>query len=262
MSDLVSIIITNYNYGEYLAEAIESALGQSYPNLEVIVIDDGSSDNSIEIASQYDVLVLQQPNQGVCAARNNAVKYASGKYIMFLDADDVLCPDTVDNLKAGLDQAPSEVAYSYGQFEYFGFKNGIFKSRPFCAKALSKDNFICITTLMKKSVFEQVRGFDLAFPCREDWELYVRLFHEGYVGHFVEKVILKYRKHKEVERKRFNKPKNLLRTKMFLKFPGFFLSLFFKKIHKCAFYMVTEPDCWKLGQYQAQKPAQVVKALD
>jgi len=68
MSDLVSIIITNYNYGEYLAEAIESALGQSYPNLEVIVIDDGSSDNSIEIASQYDVLVLQQPNQGVCAA--------------------------------------------------------------------------------------------------------------------------------------------------------------------------------------------------
>lgn len=261
MLDLVSIVITNYNYGEYLAEAIESALNQTYGNVEVIVIDDSSTDNSIEIASQYDICLLQQPNQGVCAARNNAVKHANGSHILFLDADDILFPDTVEVLKKSLDEADDKVAFCYGQFEYFGYKTGIFESRPFSPKALSKNNFICITTLMKKSAFEAVKGFDLAFPCREDWELYVRLYHHGYIGQFVEQPILKYRKHKEVARKRFNKPKNLLRTKMFLKYPRFFMAQFLKKIHKCLFYMLTSRECWQLGVYQPQYSAKVLKAF-
>lgn len=90
MNKLVSVIITNYNYGEYIGTAIESALIQDYKPIEIIVVDDGSSDNSIEIISTYlpKIKLLQKVNGGVSSARNLGIENSLGSYVAFLDADD------------------------------------------------------------------------------------------------------------------------------------------------------------------------------
>lgn len=97
LQPLVSIIIPMYNASDYIEATLLSALGQTWPNVEVIVIDDESTDNSLTVAKQYKdkITVLQQSNKGASAARNLGLASASGKYIQFLDADDLLSADKI-----------------------------------------------------------------------------------------------------------------------------------------------------------------------
>jgi glycosyltransferase involved in cell wall biosynthesis len=90
---LVSIIIPVFNSGEYLAETIESAMGQTWPNKEIIIVDDGSTDNSVSVAKEFNdpaIRIFQQKNKGASTARNKGLAEAKGEYIQFLDADDLL----------------------------------------------------------------------------------------------------------------------------------------------------------------------------
>ena len=96
MAPLISILIPAYNAEKWIAETLESALAQTWPNKEVIVVDDGSTDRTLLIARQFEspwVKVLSQPNQGASSARNVAFGLSQGDYIQWLDADDVLAPD-------------------------------------------------------------------------------------------------------------------------------------------------------------------------
>jgi glycosyltransferase involved in cell wall biosynthesis len=101
---LASILINNYNYGDYLGAAIESALGQTYTHTEVIVVDDGSTDHSAQVLAQYQhrVQVVQQPNGGQAAAFNRGFAASRGEIICFLDADDLFAPDKVEQVVAAL----------------------------------------------------------------------------------------------------------------------------------------------------------------
>src|ERR1700752_5192170 len=97
---LVSILISNYNYGEYLSDAIESALRQSYGNLEIVICDDGSTDASLNILERYEALdsqikVVRQPNGGQSLALDTAFYNCAGDIICLLDADDVFLPNKV-----------------------------------------------------------------------------------------------------------------------------------------------------------------------
>ena len=197
MQPLVSIIITNYNYGRFLGEAIESALAQTWQDREILFIDDGSTDDSLDIASRYPITLLTQKNSGVCIARNNALSLARGEFVMFLDADDRLVPTALEHMLARLRAAPPEVGYVYGQMQYFGVKTGLFASSPFDARKLAKANFVCATTLLRKRVIIDAGGYDDGFRMlREDWELYLRLWSRGFRGEFLPELILEYRKHK------------------------------------------------------------------
>ncbi len=197
MPPLVSIIITNYNYGRFLGEAIESALAQTWQNREILFIDDGSTDDSVEVARRYPITLFTQKNSGVCIARNNALSVARGEYVSFLDADDRLAPTAIEHMLARLRDAPPDVGYIYGQMQYFGVKTGLFASQPFDPRKLAKANFICATTLLRKQIIIDAGGYDDGFRMlREDWELYLRLWSRGYRGEFLPEVILEYRKHK------------------------------------------------------------------
>src|SRR5579875_322194 len=93
MHPLISIIIPLYNAEKYIIETIDSALQQSYKNIEIIIIDDGSTDSSFNVAETYksdNIIVVKQENKGASAARNHGLKLAKGEYIQFLDADDIL----------------------------------------------------------------------------------------------------------------------------------------------------------------------------
>src|SRR5947208_2891018 len=98
MDALVSILIPAFNSEAWIAETIESALVQTWPRKEIIIVDDGSTDRTLAVAREFaskEVSVLTQPNQGAAAARNKAYSISQGKYIQWLDADDVLAPDKI-----------------------------------------------------------------------------------------------------------------------------------------------------------------------
>jgi glycosyltransferase involved in cell wall biosynthesis len=111
---LVSVVIPCYNAERFLAEALESALGQTYRDIEVIVVDDGSTDNSAEIIRSYGDRLKAQfgPNRGAGAARNVGTALARGEFIQYLDADDLLMPDAIERRIAALREGGADVAYS------------------------------------------------------------------------------------------------------------------------------------------------------
>ncbi len=106
----VSILIAAYNAERWLAETLESATGQTWPNVEVIVVDDGSTDATLAVARRYEsatVKVIHQPNAGACAARNRALAEARGDYVQYLDADDLLSLDKIERQVRRLASEPA-----------------------------------------------------------------------------------------------------------------------------------------------------------
>src|SRR5215213_3125487 len=96
-SPLVSVVIPCYNQAHFLGEAIESVLAQSYPNFEIVVVDDGSTDDTSEVAGSYPkVRLVRQENQGLSGARNAGLARSEGEYVVFLDADDRLRPEALE----------------------------------------------------------------------------------------------------------------------------------------------------------------------
>ena len=265
MSELVSIIIANYNYGHYLSESIESALQQSWPNIEVIYIDDGSTDNSLEIATQYPITVLSQENQWVAAARNNAVQFAKGKYIFFLDADDHLAPNAIEYCVKLITSSPPEVGYIYGQMEYFEHKQGLFPSAEFDPKTLARDNYICVSALIKRDEFIAAGGFDKGLiEGREDWEFYVRLYQRGVEGQFLAEPLILCRKHRPPSQKRSGKRKNISSAKLVYKHPRFFWRRFLKHPLRHLFFIAFYPIADQVNLYgpNLDRQPQIIKQAD
>lgn len=115
MKPLISIIIPVYNVEEYLDECLQTVIGQSYPNLEVIIINDGSTDKSLSICQKYanennNIMILSQDNQGVSASRNKGILAANGKYCMFVDSDDYLDINCVNYLFNIIEKDLSDIA--------------------------------------------------------------------------------------------------------------------------------------------------------
>lgn len=107
---LVSILIPSHNAAPWLAQTLQAALAQTWPNREILLVDDGSTDDSVALARSFEprgVRVLTQPNRGASAARNHAWRMARGDYLQFLDADDLVSPDKIERQVAALAGAPA-----------------------------------------------------------------------------------------------------------------------------------------------------------
>ncbi len=199
---LVTVVIPCYGQAHFLGEAIESVLAQSHPNLEVIVVDDGSPDNTSEVAARYPgVRCVRQENQGLSGARNSGLAASGGEYVVFLDADDRLLPEA---LEAGLEcfEAHPECAFVHGDYRFIA-TDGSFvgRSRQHIVgedryTALLQGNYITMhaTVVYRRAVFETVGGFDTSLSACEDYDMYLRIARRFPVcGH--EKVVAEYRGH-------------------------------------------------------------------
>ena len=192
---LISIIITTYNHCQFIAEAIESALGQTYQNIEIIVIDDGSTDNTSEIVKQYpSVVYFYQTNKGLSAARNTGIEKATGEFILFLDADDILYPDGV-SLNVQLILSNNEIAFVSGSYKYVDVHKNEEESISHAIEGnhfhrLILTNYIGMhgTVLYRKTIIEKYL-FDTSLKSCEDYDVYLKiskehkvLHHTGYVA--------------------------------------------------------------------------------
>jgi glycosyltransferase involved in cell wall biosynthesis len=193
----VSVVIPCHNYGRFLAEAIESALAQTHAPLEIIVIDDGSTDDTRAVASRYasDVRLLTQHNMGLVAVLNRGLREASGEYFVILSADDVLRPTYVEALLGALLREPG-TAYAYSAMEYFGSRSGVFRARPFSPAQLLAGNYVNATALTRRSDALDVGGFRPNLEnAWEDWDFWLRLLHAGKYGVALDEPLLLYRRH-------------------------------------------------------------------
>jgi glycosyltransferase involved in cell wall biosynthesis len=189
MSGKVSLIIPAYNADKYLADAIESVLAQSYGEVECIVVDDGSTDRTAEIANGFgqQIRYAHQSNAGRSAARNTGLAMATGEFISFLDADDILAREKLTEQVAFL-EARGDCDVVYSRAQYFREENGV--RRYFSVKRATPEgdilpelvygNFITILApLIRRKAIDRAGGFDPSLSRYEDWEFLLRLAISG-----------------------------------------------------------------------------------
>lgn len=179
----VSIIVPCYNCRKYLTQAIESCHSQTYRNIEIILVDDGSTDGSCDaFESQSDVHLIRQKNLGAGAARNNGLAHAKGQYIKFLDADDMLVPTCIaEQIQESHALETQEIVY--GDFQTLWNDDprpfGNYQVVPGRLSCLILYNIMTSTPLHKKELLDRVCGFDERLPNGQEWNLHVRLGASG-----------------------------------------------------------------------------------
>lgn len=188
----VSVVIPTYNHGHFLSEAIQSVLDQTLKDWELIVVDDGSTDNTSEVVdsfNDYRVRYHRQENQGPAASLNKGLELASGEYVRFLDADDYLIPGSIRAQVELLDRNP-RVALVYGQAYVMDGYGRVFDIRKSAwghdspVVIPSADAFrwllrgcrICKSTVMlRKSALKRVGPFQIDSFLGEDWDVWLRI---------------------------------------------------------------------------------------
>jgi glycosyltransferase involved in cell wall biosynthesis len=177
----VTIAIPAYNAELCLRETLNSAVAQSLPAHEIIVVDDGSQDRTEEIAHSFgdSVRYIKQFNQGVSAARNTAIREATGDWISFLDSDDLMLPEKLEK-QVALVEANPELVVVYSAFSYL-YPDGTTQQMPsFPATDLwpalrYRTPILPSTSLIRRAALEEIGGFSTDYHYAEDWELWFRL---------------------------------------------------------------------------------------
>lgn len=188
-----------YNASAYLCEAIESVLLQSYEDWELLIVDDGSTDNSKQIAKKYTeydarVHLIEQPNGGACRARNNGINHAKGQYVKFLDADDVLCPNCLAEQVQQIEQlSPNQIPFGdYGHMASDGLVLSNYQYSREQLDLLNTDQvramFIYWQVLISAPLhrlawLKKIRGFDTSLPRHQETDFHFRLALAGL--HFI-----------------------------------------------------------------------------
>ncbi len=199
-TQLVSVVIPCYNLGSFLGEAIESVLRQSYHPFEIIVVDDGSSDDTSNVATRYPVVrYIHQENQGPSVARNTGLRETKGQYLVFLDADDRLLPNALEVGVHCLESHP-DCAFVSGHIKMMAADGSPLPSPE--ERCIAKDHYRALleynyiwtpaVVMFRSSVFEITGGYSPDRFGAEDWELYLRLARRFSV-HCHDQVVAEYR---------------------------------------------------------------------
>jgi len=183
----VSIILPTYNRAHLVGKAIQSVLNQTYQDFELIVVDDGSVDNTVEVVKSFNDprirYLRHEKNKGGAAARNTGIKAARGRYIAFQDSDDEWLPEKLEKQIRAFETAPPEVGVVYTGFyrlqdgkKIYIPSSGVTQKEGDIFNSLIKGNFVTTqAVLVKKECFEKAGMFDEDVSRLQDWELFIRI---------------------------------------------------------------------------------------
>jgi glycosyltransferase involved in cell wall biosynthesis len=201
---LITVVIPCYNQAHFLSEAIKSIQNQTYEHYEIIVVNDGSTDNTTEIARKFrDVQLIEQKNMGLAAARNAGLLQSNGEFVVFLDSDDRLLPNA---LKIGLEafEQNPDCAFVSGFCRFISadgsrlpdLKQPRVKGEADHYEALLKKSYIWspANVMYRRKIFEQTAPFDAAVSAAADYELYLRIARQFPVYQHGE-IVAEYRKY-------------------------------------------------------------------
>ena len=198
---LVSIIIPVYNTGLTLDDTIHSVFRQTYKNIEVIAVNDGSTDDfTLKSLNKYrdDLIIINQDNKGLPAARNTGIKASKGLYIVCLDSDDCIDKNYVKKLVDKFIQVnDSSVAIVSSYIQAFGVSHEQWVVPEFNKEKVKYSNVIAVASMFKKEAWMSVGGYDETFRKGfEDWEFWLSLVERGYKWSVVKEPIFYYRRKK------------------------------------------------------------------
>lgn len=189
-----SIIIASYNQQDYLPDAIESALNQTLKPFEIIVIDDGSTDHSLEIAHKYfGVKVISQVNKGLASARNTGIMNATGEYIMPLDADDILLENCLEKMADSIRQFDVDIIAP--SFKTFGVNNMEVVLNPDVKfEDFKNGNYLGYFSAIRKSKLLEIGGYSPKMLWGyEDYHLWINLLSRGATVKVLKDILVLYR---------------------------------------------------------------------
>lgn len=200
----VSIVIPSYNAMRYLPEAVNSVLRQTFTDFEVLIVDDGSSDHTVEWASQLTeprVKLISQENKGAAGARNNGIANSQGEYVAFLDADDVWEATKLEKQVKCLDDNPSAglvhtwIAFIDEQGKATGNVMATYGEGEVWKQVVEYNPVRCgSTTMVRRCCFDTVGVFDQNFSFAEDWEMWIRIASR-YSFALIKEPLVYYRQH-------------------------------------------------------------------
>lgn len=194
----VSVVIPCFNHGEFLPEAVASVTSIGRDDVELIVVDDGSTDDrtrkEMEKLCAHGIRVIRQENKGLAAARNAAIAASTGGYILPLDADNRLRPAYVEHGIRTLDANP-EVGVVYGDSHFMGAHTGRWQVGPFDEVRLLTWNYIDACAVYRRSIWEQNGGYDGTMPVQglEDWDFWLGALEYGWQFAYVPEILFDYR---------------------------------------------------------------------
>lgn len=196
----VTVVIPCYNDGEYIIEALNSVLRQTFTPEKIIIVDDGSSNDTLEILKSIKndlVTLIFQTNQGVCAARNNGIDSATTSYILTLDADDFFEPTFIEKAKKILDGDDSTGVVCCHYVEFGTGEKNIDIVKPSghtTTDFLVKNNGVA-SALFRKECWVEANGYDPAFKNGyEDWDFWLSILSKGWLMEVLKEPLFKYRK--------------------------------------------------------------------
>lgn len=196
---LVSIVVPCYNCEKTVLETLNTIENQTYPHKEIILVDDGSSDNTKRILENYvttadQYFLFHQSNKGQASARNVGLSHAKGEYVVFVDSDDKIHPDFLREFIQVL-QEDSEVNMVYSEMQTFDRENKLYNLREFKLSEFLISNCIPVFCMVRTKHIQSIGGFDENMDNNEDWECWIRLYRK-YSGKAIKinKVLYYYRK--------------------------------------------------------------------
>jgi glycosyltransferase involved in cell wall biosynthesis len=205
MKPTVSVIIPSYNYARFLAETIDSVLAQTYPAIEVIVVDDESPDDTPRVMAQFGskILGIRKQNAGVSAAINTGVERATGDYLAFLDADDVWLPKKLEMQMARFQSEP-DLGLVHCATEEIDATGNVTGLQLAGQEGWVADEMLLLrrpvilgggsSAVTRRSIFDAIGGFDPRITVSQDWDFCFRVARRHRVG-FVPEILMRYRLH-------------------------------------------------------------------
>ena len=192
----VSIVIPCYNTAQYIIETLESVSKQTYKSIEIIAVDDGSSDDTYSIIENYKnhderLTTYRVSNGGSSKARMVGASVAKGKYLLFLDSDDLIDPTYIEKC---LDMAENGYDIVYSKARFFGRKKGKLYLPEYQLLDFLCSNCIYVSALIRKDLFDEVGGFDENIMQMEDWECFINLIKHGAKVYRISEELFFYRK--------------------------------------------------------------------